>query len=195
VDDPNRVVARVRGLVRAGGRSAGSGTPAQPAEAPPAGVPARLVQVEREVVKAALQLPDVVGKQFDELGEMAFLTALHRQLQQGIAAAGGAAAATPGPSWPAAVAAQLPPESEARAAVNALAVESLRSGADAQPRYAEAIVNSLAEQVVAREVAQLKSRLQRLAADSEELGPVFGQLAQLEQRRRELRARAIGGEA
>jgi len=44
-------------------------------------------------------------------------------------------------------------------------------------------------------VAQLRSRLQRLAADSEEVGPLFGQLAQLEQRRRELRARAIGGEA
>ena len=208
VDDPNRVVARVRGLVRSGNRS-----PAVPAQAPgsglgqphsgpsaappdqPAGVPPRLAQVEREAVKAALQLPDVIGKQFDELGDLAFLTALHRQLQLAVAAAGGAAAATPGPGWPAAVAAQLPPESEARAAVNALAVEPLRSGADAQPRYAEAIVNSLAEQVVAREVTQLKSRLQRLAADSEELSPLFAQLAQLEQRRRELRSRAIGGEA
>jgi DNA primase len=57
------------------------------------------------------------------------------------------------------------------------------------------MVNSLAEQVVAREVSELKSRLQRLAADSEEVGPLFAQLAQLEQRRRELRARAIGGEA
>jgi DNA primase len=209
VDDPNRVVARVRGLVRAGGRpaaQAGSsqGGPATAApstgdrpdgQAGPAGVPPRLVQVEREVVKAALQLPDVVGKQFDELGEMAFLTALYRQLQLAVAAAGGAAAAVPGPSWPATVAAQLPPESEARAAVNGLAVEPLRSGADAQPRYAEAMVNSLAEQVVAREVSELKSRLQRLAADSEEVGPLFAQLAQLEQRRRELRARAIGGEA
>jgi DNA primase len=204
VDDPNRVVARVRGLVRSGNRggrpaadaSAGTTDPA-PVDATQAGpaLPARLMQAEREVVKAALQLPDVVGKQFDELGEIAFLTALHRQLQLAIAAAGGAAAATAGPSWPAAVAAQLPPDSEARAAVNALAVEPLRSGADTQPRYAEAMVNSLAEQVVAREVAQLKSRLQRLPADSAELGPLFGQLAQLEQRRRELRSRAIGDEA
>jgi DNA primase len=246
VDDPNRVVARVRGLVRAGGRprqpmsSTATGAAAQPGTAgtsrdgagrdgasrdgagrdgasrdgvqagPGAGgqsqgapdpgqagpaVPPRLVQAEREVVKAALQLPEVVGKQFDELGEMAFLAALHRQLQLAIAAAGGAAAATSGPSWPAAVAAQLPPESEARAAVNALAVEPLRSGADTQPRYAEAMVNNLAEQVVAREVAQLKSRLQRLPADSADVGPVFAQLNQLEQRRRELRSRAIGGEA
>ena len=219
VDDPNRVVARVRGLVRSGNRSGRPPAGASPAGVAPAGVapagghpsemapaaaptddpaqalPARLVQSEREVVKAALQLPDVVGKQFDELGELAFLAPLHRQLQQAIAAAGGAAAASPGPSWPAAVAARLPADSAAQAAVNALAVEPLRSGADAQPRYAEAMVNNLAEQVVAREVAQLKSRLQRLPADSEELGPVFAQLAQLEQRRRELRGRAIGGEA
>ncbi|MFL6163946.1 MAG: DNA primase [Jatrophihabitantaceae bacterium] len=205
VDDPNRVVARVRGLVRSGGRAsrpaAGSSTAADPGQPQPAptgpaqALPARLVQSEREVIKAALQLPDVVGKQFDELGELAFLAEPHRQLQQAIAAAGGAAAAMPGPSWPAAVAARLPPDSAAQAAVNALAVEPLRSGADAQPRYAEAMVNNLAEQVVAREVAQLKSRLQRLAADSAEVGPVFAQLAQLEQRRRELRGRAIGGEA
>jgi len=196
VDDPNRIVARVRGLVRSGDKREGAATSAQPSPAAsPPGVHPRLVQAEREVIKAALQVPDVVGKAFDELGLMAFLVAVHQQLQLAIAAAGGAAAATAGPSWPAAVAAQLPEGSEARSAVNALAVEPLRSGADAQTRYAEAMVNSLAEQVVAREVAQLKSRLQRLAADSDEVGTVFAQLAQLEQRRRELRARAIGGEA
>jgi len=194
VDDPNRVVARVRGLVRSGERSERPSRP-EPEPAPSQGVPPRVAQAEREVIKAVLQLPDVVGKQFDELGELAFLVAVHRQLQLAIASAGGAAAAAPGPSWPAAVADRLPPDSEARASVNALAVEPLRSGADAQARYAEAMVNSLAEQVVAREVAQLKSRLQRLTADSAEVGTLFAQLNQLEQRRRELRLRAIGGEA
>jgi DNA primase len=59
------------------------------------------------------------------------------------------------------------------------------------------MVVNLAEQVVAREVAQLKSRVQRLdaAGDAEEQGRLFGQLMQLEQRRRALRVRAIGGEA
>jgi DNA primase len=193
VDDPNRVVARVRGLVRSGDRRESAAVKAQ--DAPAGGVPARVVSAEREVIKAALQLPEVVGKAFDELGSMAFLLAVHQQLQSAIAAAGGAAAALSGPSWPAAVAANLPEGSEARSAVNALAVEPLRSGADGQPRYAEAMVNNLAEQVVAREVAQLKSKLQRLPAESEEVGAVFAQLAQLEQRRRELRSRAIGGEA
>jgi DNA primase len=155
------------------------------------------VQHEREVIKAALQLPDTVGKQFDELGAGAFLVAVHQQLQAAIAAAGGAAAASTGPSWVQLVAEHLPPDSEARGAVNALAVESLKSGTDAQPRYADAMVNNLAEQVVAREVAQLKSKVQRLdaVADAEEQGRLFGQLMQLEQRRRELRSRAIGGDS
>jgi DNA primase len=50
--------------------------------------------------------------------------------------------------------------------------------------------------VVAREVAQLKSKVQRLdpVADAEEQGRLFAQLMELEQRRRELRSRAIGGE-
>lgn len=192
VDEPNRIVARVRGLVRSGERSSNPvASPAQSASV--TGVPPKMAQAEREVIKAALQLPDVVGKQFDELGPLAFMVAVHQQLQVAIAAAGGAAAAVTGPSWVNTVAEHLPPDTEARNAVNALAVEPLRSGTDAQPRYAEAMVINLAEQVVAREVAQLKSRVQRLDADSDGLGSLFAQLAQLEQRRRELRDRAIGG--
>ena len=149
------------------------------------------------MIKAALQLPEVVAEQFDQLGPQAFLTAVHQQLQAAIAAAGGAAAGRTGPAWVERVSEHLPPGSEARSAVNALAVEPLRSGTDAQPRYAEAMVVNLAEQVVAREVAQLKSKVQRLDAvgDAEEQGRLFGQLMQLEQRRRALRVRAIGGES
>jgi DNA primase len=226
VDDPNRLVARVRGLVRsseqragAGGSGSGGsggggggsgGGPGQgssgrrPGESAgmtgelprSTGVAPRIAQAEREVVKAALQLPAVVGTHFDELGSGAFLVALHQQLQTAIESAGGAAGAETGPAWVEKVAAHLPPESEARAAVNALAVEPLRSGTDGQSRYAEAMVTNLAEQIVAREVAQLKSKVQRLdsAADAEEQGRVFAQLMQLEQRRRALRSRAIGGE-
>jgi DNA primase len=203
VDDPMRVVARVRGLVRSSGpsdqRSSGArpNTPATTGEtARPAGVPTRIAKDEREAIKAALQVPNVVGKQFDELGPAAFLVAVHQQLQAAIAAAGGATGAVGGPSWVDRVSENLPPDSEARSAVNALAVEPLRSETDTQMRYAEAMVNNLAEQVVAREVAQLKSKVQRLdaAADADEHGRLFAQLMQLEQRRRELRSRAIGGE-
>ncbi len=205
VANPDEILSRVRGLARAaerpqqarsqpaGASGAGMGVP----EVPVPGVPPKVSQAEREVIKAALQLPEVVAEQFDELGPLAFLTAVHQQLQTAIAAAGGAAAGHTGPAWVEQVSEHLPPGSEARAAVNALAVEPLRSGTDAQPRYAEAMVVNLAEQVVAREVAQLKSKVQRLdaASDAEEQGRLFGQLMQLEQRRRALRSRAIGGES
>jgi DNA primase len=198
VPNPDEILARVKGLARAGDRRPQPSAAAAPSLGPVAGpgqpeLPPRLVQAEREVIKAALQLPDVVGKQFDELGEMAFRTPFHRQLQQAIAAAGGAAAALPGPDWPAAVAAALPPESQARAAVSALAVEPLRAEADTQARQAEAAVLGLAEQVAIREIAELKSKIQRLGADSEQIGPLFAQLTQLEARRRQLRDRATTG--
>jgi DNA primase len=213
VPNPDDVLARVRGLVRSaergqrrgaqdrsGGPSNGhgrqNGSSGAPAAAPPVGLHPKVVQAEREVIKAALQLPDTVGTQFDELGPNAFLVAVHQQLQGAIKAAGGAASAVVGPLWVQRVSEHLPPDSEARSMVNGLAVESLRSGTDAQTRYAEAMVNSLSEQVVAREVAQLKSRVQRLdaQADADEQGRLFAQLMQLEQRRRELRSRAIGGD-
>ncbi len=203
VANPDEILHRVRGMARAtenqqrAPQGSGHGQPGSAQAQPVPGVPPKVGQAEREVIKAALQLPEVVAEQFDQLGPQAFLTAVHQQLQTAIAAAGGAAAGKTGPAWVERVAEHLPPGSEARAAVNALAVEPLRSGADAQPRYAEAMVVNLAEQVVAREVAQLKSRVQRLDAvgDAEEQGRLFGQLMQLEQRRRALRSRAIGGEA
>ncbi|MBV9820921.1 MAG: DNA primase [Actinobacteria bacterium] len=195
VANPDEILNRVRGMARAADGQHGPAPPVQAAAAP--GVPPQVGRVEREVIKAALQLPEVVAEQFDQLGQQAFLTAVYQQLQGAIAAAGGAASGRTGPAWTERIAEHLPPESEARAAVNALAVEPLRSGTDAQPRYAEAMVVSLAEQVVGREVAQLKSKVQRLDAvgDAEEQGRLFGQLMQLEQRRRALRVKAIGGEA
>jgi DNA primase len=175
-----------------------SNQPHRPAAPPqpgggPVGVPPKLAQDEREVIKAGLQLPDVVGGPFDELGTGAFMVALHQQLYTAMVAAGGAKGNTGGAVWVQKVREYLPPESEAYAAVNALAVESLRSGADGQARYAEAMVHNLAEHALAREVARVKSQVQR-TDDPGEQGRLFGRLVELEQRRRELRSRAIGGE-
>jgi DNA primase len=222
VDEPTRVVSRVRGLVRAteraparpssqrhptGGQqqsappqstAAGASRPAQnPAESrpPTTGVAAKVAQTEREVLKAVLQLPQVIGAQFDTLGADAFLIAVHQQLHAAISAAGGASDAVAGPGWVQAVMAHLPPESEARAAVNALAVEALFEKADQQPGYARAMVGSLGELVLGREMAVLRSRLQRAEAAGEaaEAASCNAELLRLEQRRRELRDQAVGG--
>jgi DNA primase len=193
VDDPNRVVARVRGQVRSAQTGHGN---APTVQAESAGVAPRVAQAEREVIKAALQLPEAVGTHFDELGSGAFLVALHQQLQAAITAAGGAAAASSGPTWVARVTEYLPPDSEARGAVSAFAVEPLRSKPDRVEPYAQAMLASLANSVVEREVAQLKTRIQQLSsAGDKTVEQLHVELIRLEMKQRQLQEQAIGGSA
>jgi DNA primase len=189
VDDPMRIVARVRGLVRSDGKRAAATL--APAEAP-AKVDEAVASVEREVLKIALQLPAVAGPQFDALTDAAFLHPAHRQLCAAIAACGGVAAGRSGPDWVSAVQQQMP--EELRSGVNALAVEPLHAGTEAQDRYADAVLARLQEIVASRQVASLKSKLQRINPQDapEEHARLFGELISLESHRRVLRERAIG---
>jgi DNA primase len=187
IDDPLRVVQRVRGMVRSGNR-AESTPPPRPAE----NVDEAVVAVEREALKVALQLPAVAGPQFDSLDEAAFLLPAHRSLRAAITAAGGVSAAAGGPAWTAAVEQHL--EEGLRSGVHALTVEPLRSGSDAQERYADAVLARMHEIVASRQVAAVKSRLQRInpLEQAEEHARLFGELIALESLRRGLRERAIG---
>jgi DNA primase len=187
VDDPDRVLARVRGLVR-------SGRP-EPArtERPQPAVDESVAAVEREVLKVAMQLPAVAGPSFDALVEEAFLMPAHRQLRAAVSAAGGSANALTGAAWAERVSQYLPDE-PSRALVLALAVEPLHAGADTQERYADAVIARMHEIVLARQIAALKSRLQRtnpLEAPDEH-ARMFGELISLESQRRTMRDRAIG---
>jgi DNA primase len=187
IDDPLRVVHRVRGLVRSGNRAE-----PVPAARPAEKVDEAVVAVEREALKVALQLPAVAGPQFDSLDEAAFLLPAHRALRSAIAAAGGVSTAAGGPAWTAAVEQQL--EEGLRSGVHALTVEPLRSGSDAQERYADAVLARMHEIVASRQVAAVKSRLQRInpLEQADEHARLFGELIALESLRRGLRERAIG---
>jgi DNA primase len=193
VDDPMRVVARVRGRIRAGDKKAEAERP--PAKAEPAKVDDAVVAVEREVLKVALQLPAVAGPEFDALEPEAFLVDAHRQVRVAITAAGGTAAGVSGPAWTAAISAHLDDERVKRG-VNALAVEPLHSGAEGQERYAGAVLARMHEVVTGRQVAALKSKLQRInpQEQQDEHARLFGELIALESYRRNLRERAIGGQ-
>jgi DNA primase len=201
VDDPIRVVGRVRGLLRSGGGggsgAAGAGSSRAPdvASSPAQRVDESVARVEREVLKIALQMPGVAGPQFDVLPDGAFLVPAHQQVRQGIGRAGGTAAATSGPSWTAAVEAAVPDE-KARSLVNELAVEPLRVELISQERYADAMIARLQEILGAREIVKLKSRVQRInpLEQPEEYARAFGELITLESHGRILRERAIGGE-
>ncbi len=187
--DPDRVLARVRGLARSGGREA-------PRRTASSAVDEAVASVEREVLKVAMQLPSIAGPVFDALPDGVFLVAAHQQLRQAIAAAGGTASAVSGAGWVDAVAGFLP-EGEARSLVTALAVDPLHTGADTQERYADSILARLQEIVLSRRIAALKSKLQRTnpLEQAEEHARLFAELITLENQRRLLRDRAIGGAA
>jgi DNA primase len=187
-DDPMDVVKRVRGLVRSGGRRAAEPLPPEP----PAKIDDTVLFVEREVLKVALQSPGVAGPQFDALPDDAFQLPAHRDLRVAIASAGGTAAATSGLAWIAAIEEQLP--EQLRPGMLALAVEPLHAGADSLARYSDAVIARMQEMVAARQVAAVKSRLQRInpLEQPEEHTRLFGELISLESFRRGLRERAIG---
>jgi DNA primase len=187
-----QIVTRVRGQERANDRR-GAPAPSGPAKAEPAKVDEAVALVEREVLKVALQLPGIAGPTFDALGEEAFLVPGHRDLRRAISAAGGTAAATDPARWTEAIEAQLSDERQQRG-VHALAVEPLRAGAEDQVRYAEAVLARLQEIVTGRQVAALKSRLQRINPQEQpdDHARLFGELIALEGYRRGLRERAIG---
>ncbi len=191
VDDPMRVVARVRGLVRSGSRGPAEGSP-QPAAKREAVVSEAVARVERETLKVALQLPAVAGPQFDALSADAFLVPAHRSLRKAIEAVGGAAGSSGGPGFVEAVERQL--EAPLRSGVSALAVEPLAAGSDSYERYADAVLARMHEIVTARQIAAVKSKLQRMNPqdEPEEHARLFGELIALESYRRGLRERAIG---
>ncbi|MEO8889049.1 MAG: DNA primase [Jatrophihabitantaceae bacterium] len=190
LDDPMQVVHRVRGLERATDRRAHD---ERPVPAAASKLDESTVRVEREVLKVALQLPAVAGPQFDALGPDAFLHPAHRALCVAISAAGGAASAVSGAGWTNSVEEHMS-EQSLRQGVHALAVEPLRIGAEAQERYADSVLARLHEIVTSRQVAVLKSRIQRLnpQENAEEYNKLFGELISLEGYRRVLRERAIG---
>jgi DNA primase len=197
MDDPMRLVSRVRGFVRSdaqrtNGTQAAAATSARPVET--AKVDDSVVAVEREVLKIALQLPAIAGPHFDSLAEDAFLVPGHRSLRSAIAAAGGTGVAVSGPGWTSAIEAQLP--ESLRSTLHGLAVEPLHAGTDTQDRYADAVIARLQEIVAARQVATVKSRLQRMNPlnEPEEHARLFGELISLESHRRTLRERAIGSQ-
>ena len=191
LDDPMQVVHRVRGQERAADRRGEGERPTRPAVE--AKLDESVVRVEREVLKIALQIPAIAGPQFDTLAEDAFLSPAHRSLRAAIAAAGGAANAAGGPAWIEAIEQQLS-EERLRSGVHGLAVEPLRTGAEAQERYADSMLARMHQIVTARQMATLKSRLQRInpLESAEEHARLFGQLISLESYHRALLERAIG---
>ncbi len=196
-DDIATVVQRVRETAgeaprRRGGRARGTSL-AQEDTQRPARDDVRL-QAQREVLKAVLQEPAITGPVYDALPTDAFTHPAYAQVHAAVLAAGGTAAGISGPEWIEAVAAHC----SQRSLLTELAVETLRArgSAEEDARYIASLLASLQATVVAQQVAEIKSRLQRISPleDADSYHQLFGDLVALEQYYRALREQAVGAQ-
>ncbi|WP_110039598.1 DNA primase [Nocardia neocaledoniensis] len=151
---------------------------------------------QRQTLSAALQYPGIAGAVFDSIDAAAFTHPAYVAVRIMIAQAGGTAAGLGGAEWVAAVADHTD-DLMIRALVSELANEQLpvRSQNDV-PRFITGILARTQEAWVGRQIAELKSKLQRLSASEEPdtYMTLFGDLVALEQYRKSLAAQAMGSE-
>lgn len=151
---------------------------------------------QRQSLSAALQYPGIAGVAFDAIDAAAFTHPAYVAVRIMIAQAGGTAAGLSGAEWVAAVADHTD-DLMIRALVSELANEQLpvRTQNDT-PRFITGILARTQEAWVGRQIAELKSKLQRLSASEEPdtYMALFGDLVALEQYRKSLAAQAMGNE-
>ncbi|MEV0706332.1 DNA primase [Nocardia aurea] len=203
-DDIQTVVRRVgeeakRG--RTGGTAAAPRRQGQ-AEAPaaPEHVAARpnpndpVLRPQRQVLCAALQYPAIAGAVFDSLEPEAFTHPAYIAIRAVIAEAGGASCGLGGAEWVNAVSDRTE-ELTLRALVSELASEPLPvKSANDIPRFITGVLARAQEAWVGRQVAELKSKLQRVSSTdaAETYMSLFGDLVALEQYRKSLLTQAMG---
>ncbi len=193
--DESTVVRRVREAAgdeprRRGGRKQSTSPVENGTELPPRD-DVRL-QAQREVLKAVLQEPAMTGPVYDTLPAEAFTHPSYAQLHAAVLAAGGTAAGLSGAEWIDAIGAHYPQ----RSLLTELAVETLRAKGSAEDdaRYIGSLLARLQATVLGRQVAETKSRLQRISPvdDADSYHQLFGDLVALEQYYRSLRDQAVG---
>lgn len=175
-----------------------AGVPAAPvrgarqAPAPPPRDDPRL-HLQREALKAALQLPAIAGPAYDELPEQAFTHAVLAGVHRAVLAAGGVCAGITGSAWVEAVGEQCTPE--VRPLVHELAVEPLQLSrrASDEARYVASVLAGVRLALVDQQIADIKSRLQRTnpVEEPDAYHELFGDLVPLEQYRIALRGQAV----
>jgi DNA primase len=155
-----------------------------------------VIQVEREALKLAIQRPVLCGPTFDAIEPAAFTAPRHAAVKDLVTACGGTGGAGNAREW-ASMLRRAAPDDRTRSFVTQLAVEPLRvPRADGEPdaRYADAVLARVEELAVSRNIARVKSRLQRLnPVDGQATyNRTFGDLVALEQRRKALLEKAAG---
>lgn len=152
------------------------------------------LMAQREVLKAVLQEPALTGPEYDALPEEAFTHPAYVAVHRAILKAGGTSSGLAGPALIDA-ASPYAPEGTARMLLSELAVEPLRAKGEVDVRYISSMLAAVQENLVGRQIAEIKSKLQRLSPVEapEDYKALFGDLVALEEYRKALREQAIGG--
>ncbi|MET8678524.1 DNA primase [Streptomyces sp. NPDC004647] len=145
-------------------------------------------RVERELLKLALQRPELVSPAFDAYGADEFTAPPYTAVRQTIEAAGGAAAAD---SEYLARVREASPDDSVRAMVTELAVEPLHTRREADQVYAGEQLVAVRLAAVNQRITDIRGSLQRLGAhaDPEHLAAVQNELWILQQYGQSLRER------
>jgi DNA primase len=149
---------------------------------------------QREALKSALQYPALAGPVFDSLTVESFTHPGYAAVRASIAAAGGASAGLSGGQWIEAVREQAASEPAANL-INELGVEAINVDDDDKLlRYISGVLARLQEVWVGRQIAEVKSKLQRMSPveQGDEYHALFGDLVAMEAYRRSLLEQASG---
>lgn len=200
-EDVGQVLGRVREeSTRKGGNRRDGRRGAQAAEQPARPAVRRpdpadpTLWPQREALKAALQYPALAGPVFDALAVESFTHPGYAAVCTAVQAAGGTAAGLSGAQWIEAVRTQTGSEPAANL-VNELGVEAFRVEDDERlPRYIGGVLARLQEVWVGRQIAEVKSKLQRMSPveQGDEYHALFGDLVAMEAYRRSLLEQASG---
>jgi DNA primase len=158
--------------------------------------PDPVLRVQRESLKGVIQSPGLVGPVWDTLDPELFTHPAYRACHTAVVAAGGVrsfGAASGGVSGFVGRIRDAAPDDNVRGLLTELAVEPLATNDDRRAAHVRTNVARLQELGVARRMSELKSRLQRLnpVEQPEAYNALFGELADLEARRRALREQIV----
>jgi DNA primase len=177
---------------RAAAAQANGGVPAPTAVRPDPSDPTLWPQ--REVLKSALQYPALAGPVFDALTVESFTHPGYAAVCRAIGAAGGTGTGAGGAEWLDAVR-QKALSPAAAGLITELGVEAVRVDDDDKlPRYIAGVLARLQEVWIGRQIAEVKSKLQRMSPveQGDEYHALFGDLVAMEAYRRSLLQQASG---
>ncbi len=201
-DDVAQVIGRVRGEAKKPKAAANTRGPARAAAAPvieaqPA-VPRPdprdpTLWPQREALKSALQYPALAGPVFDTLTVESFTHPGYAAIRAAIETAGGTSSGVTGGQWIEAVREHAASALTA-SLISELGVEAVQVDDEKLPRYIAGVLARLQEVWMGRQIAEVKSKLQRMSPieQGDEYHALFGDLVAMEAYRRSLLEQASG---